>query len=593
MDCELRVLVFALLVIVSTATPAAPTDLDPAFGDRGVARLVGAATTDDGAFHPDQGLAVLVDRGHRFTSNSRVIRLDPAGRVDTNFLPILPLPSPRGNTTIEAVAVTQDGRTVTRQLADWFPGCDFWLTRHLPSGALDNSFGWSGSSQLQQGLRCLTGNLALDRRGDAHFALATATWFSSSTSVLRVDAGGIQIDRLGGMGVTYDTLKWVHDRLAVQSDGRPVAVMRGSESGVAVMRLFGTIPDPRFGTAGLAIALTPEHSRGHDVAIAPDGRIVVVGIGNLRGVPQLVVARFTTDGRVDATFGSGGVKYVEAARAGERVVSARVAVQVDGRIVVAGTVEKVLSSGEPFPRIAAARLTGDGQPDSLFAPAGIADLWWQRGAALSFLLLRHDGRIVMGAAIWSDFSGRLPVTEAAVVQLKGGDDSVARPLRERKAVEYFHAGYGHYFLTADAEEIATLDVTPARGWARTGHTLRVWDGDDPTLQPVCRFWSDGTWSPKSSHFYTPYDAECENVKADPAWYFERNAFKVRMPEGPLGARTCAVASSPLYRAYNNGRTGAPNHRYITDPALLDEMIAQGWTMEGEATTRIFACVPIQ
>jgi hypothetical protein len=40
-------------------------------------------------------------------------------------------------------------------------------------------------------------------------------------------------------------------------------------------------------------------------------------------------------------------------------------------------------------------------------------------------------------------------------------------------------------------------------------------------------------------------------------------------------------------------TGAPNHRYTTDPALLDQLIAQGWSMEGEAQTRVFACVPVQ
>ncbi len=148
-------------------------------------------------------------------------------------------------------------------------------------------------------------------------------------------------------------------------------------------------------------------------------------------------------------------------------------------------------------------------------------------------------------------------------------------------------------MTADAEEIAALDTTFVSGWTRTGRSMRVWDDDHPALAPVCRFWSNQTWAPKSSHFYTPYDAECAGVKTDPAWYFERNAFKVRMPEGALGSRTCPAGSQPLYRAYNNGLTGAPNHRYMTDPALLDELIAQGWTMEGEAQTRVFACVPVQ
>jgi hypothetical protein len=37
--------------------------------------------------------------------------------------------------------------------------------------------------------------------------------------------------------------------------------------------------------------------------------------------------------------------------------------------------------------------------------------------------------------------------------------------------------------------------------------------------------------------------------------------------------------------------GAPNHRYTADAATLDAMIASGWLMEGEANTRVFACVP--
>jgi hypothetical protein len=32
---------------------------------------------------------------------------------------------------------------------------------------------------------------------------------------------------------------------------------------------------------------------------------------------------------------------------------------------------------------------------------------------------------------------------------------------------------------------------------------------------------------------------------------------------------------------------------MIDATLLDEMIAQGWTMEGDGETGIFACVPVQ
>ena len=64
-----------------------------------------------------------------------------------------------------------------------------------------------------------------------------------------------------------------------------------------------------------------------------------------------------------------------------------------------------------------------------------------------------------------------------------------------------------------------------------------------------------------------------------------------MPEGTPGSRVCPIESRPLYRVYNNGLGGAPNHRYTIERRVLDEMVSKGWTMEGEAQTEVFACVP--
>ena len=165
------------------------------------------------------------------------------------------------------------------------------------------------------------------------------------------------------------------------------------------------------------------------------------------------------------------------------------------------------------------------------------------------------------------------------------------PVATASAVEFFHAGYGHYFVTVDLAEIASLDDATVTGWQRTGKSFEVWRSAAAGLEPVCRFWSGQSFAPKSSHFYTPYADECAKVKRDPVWSFEGIAFFAKMPEGAPGARTCPAGTQPLYRAYNEGKSGAPNHRYTTDPAVLDAMIAQGWTMEGETATRVFACVP--
>ena len=50
---------------------------------------------------------------------------------------------------------------------------------------------------------------------------------------------------------------------------------------------------------------------------------------------------------------------------------------------------------------------------------------------------------------------------------------------------------------------------------------------------------------------------------------------------------------PLFRAWNRNERGAPNHRYTTNPFVLDQMAAGGWQFEGDLPTRVFACVPVE
>jgi len=160
------------------------------------------------------------------------------------------------------------------------------------------------------------------------------------------------------------------------------------------------------------------------------------------------------------------------------------------------------------------------------------------------------------------------------------------------AIEYRQAAFDHYFVTANAGEIAQLDGNATSGWARTGESFTVQARSNGAALPVCRFFSGSAYAPQSSHFYTPSPEECDTVDAGPAWEFENLAFFLTLPTGAgQGNGTCPSATVPLYRAYNAMRGGAPNHRYTTRASTLDAMIAQGWIMEGEANTRVFACVP--
>ena len=45
---------------------------------------------------------------------------------------------------------------------------------------------------------------------------------------------------------------------------------------------------------------------------------------------------------------------------------------------------------------------------------------------------------------------------------------------------------------------------------------------------------------------------------------------------------------PLFRLYNNGQGGAPNHRYTTSTVTRGQMLALGWVQEG-AGEGVVAC----
>ncbi len=103
MRTALRCLLASLCFTVPTAALAAPSDLDPAFGDSGIAYIAGAVTLDDGAMYPDGGLAVVVDA--IWFGDNRVLRLDSTGRVDPSFAAIRPQPSAVGTQVMCHTAV--------------------------------------------------------------------------------------------------------------------------------------------------------------------------------------------------------------------------------------------------------------------------------------------------------------------------------------------------------------------------------------------------------------------------------------------------------------------------------------------------------
>jgi Abnormal spindle-like microcephaly-assoc'd, ASPM-SPD-2-Hydin len=158
-----------------------------------------------------------------------------------------------------------------------------------------------------------------------------------------------------------------------------------------------------------------------------------------------------------------------------------------------------------------------------------------------------------------------------------------------EVVEYYHAEWDHYFITAIADEITKLDNGVFKGWARTGYKFKAHAPNTAGSANVCRFFST-SFGVRSSHFYTPFAGECSDVKKNPDWMLESEAvFAIPVPDihGVCPAGTVAV-----YRYYNQGQGGAPNHRYAIEISLRNDMIVvRGWIPEGYGDLGVIMCAP--
>jgi uncharacterized delta-60 repeat protein len=156
------------------------------------------------------------------------------------------------------------------------------------------------------------------------------------------------------------------------------------------------ILDRHFGSNGKVVADFGGSTIGSSVAIQTNGRIIVGGLSSDSSGDSLILARFGRRGRPDATFGSRGVVKQTLGRS---TGALDVALQRDGKIIVAGGLSKGNTSG-----FLILRLRPDGTPDRGFGSDGIVYTTFdQTPTAAHALLLEPDGKILAAGAGSNEF----------------------------------------------------------------------------------------------------------------------------------------------------------------------------------------------
>jgi uncharacterized delta-60 repeat protein len=297
----------------------------------------------------------------------------PASGLDTTFGTGGLVSTPVGGGHGEAVVIQPGGAIVTAGWRTAAAGTDFALTRHDSAGNLDHNFGTGGIVTTDLGG---PGDEAYD---------AALTPDGGVVVVGATDAPGIQKQDFGivrykpdgtpdaGFGssgiVTTDFFAHgdVANAVAVQPDGKIVvagfavdAAGINGDFALARYNANGTL-DTSFGTNGLVTTdLGSQSDDARAVAIQPDGRIVVAGSAG----EAIALARYMPDGKLDAGFGTGGSTVTDL---GSDEVAAGVALTPGGEIVIAG-----YTLGPNLNRdFLLARYRADGTLDSTFGDHGI------------------------------------------------------------------------------------------------------------------------------------------------------------------------------------------------------------------------------
>jgi uncharacterized delta-60 repeat protein len=160
--------------------------------------------------------------------------------------------------------------------------------------------------------------------------------------------------------------------------------------------------DQSFGCRGTVTTRIGSLSWATDVAVQSDSRIIVAGWTGSGSSRDSVLVRYTTDGTLDPSFGSNGIVTTD--MGGEDEPNA-VALQPDGRIVVVGRRE----NRYPDYAYAVARYDRDGKLDPSFGRGGVVTTDFDDYDSATSVAIQPDGKIVVGgnALVRYDSDGSL------------------------------------------------------------------------------------------------------------------------------------------------------------------------------------------
>jgi uncharacterized delta-60 repeat protein len=435
--------------------------LDQTFGIGGKANFPKPAFS----YQPIYDIAIQLDGkvlGTGSVSNGGVgqtliVRLNETGTLDEIFgnggVVVTDFGTPGSSSVGKSISVQSDGNIVSASTFTTAGVKGFAIVRLLPSGAPDPSFGTrDGKAFVQFGTADIEAQsveihpdgkifVAGNARASDVSSIALARLYANGTLDTSFDSDGKVTTHIPGMLASGATVQPNGSVLVTgtnETNGRDLVLVKYRSDGKldqffnhgGIVRLdtanntFGMAviaqPDGRIAVAGVNFEATGarpggmavfrfgengeldlsygdsgistasvgnEKSEAADIALQSDGKILVAGTSGNYPYERAVLARFNTDGVLDSTFGNDGKVVIDTGSEQSRICA--ISILADGKILIAGD-----RAGD-F-RIFLARLDSDGKLDTTFGSNGIVIT--QSNALASSMIVQPDGRIVVSGS---------------------------------------------------------------------------------------------------------------------------------------------------------------------------------------------------
>ncbi len=337
--------------------------------------------------------------------NFIVTRFNSNGTVDTSFgtngSAITPVGAAGVSDTANAIEI-QTINSEERIVVVGSTGSDFAVVRYNPDGTLDATFDADGIVITSIRSSVDTANGVAIQRSTNKIVVAGMSRSDLGGGTFNDDFALVRYNSDGSLDVTFDTDGKVTTNISVVDAARDVVIqeidgLSKIVAGGISMRPWpyhdftlvryndnGAV-DTTFGTNGRALtAIGIYEDQIHALALQPDNKIVAAGFARTgtNGVnSDFALARYNADGSLDTSFASCGKIITATAAANGTDLAYGVAVQPDGKVVVAGHTQQAASVNDDLavlrymPNGSAASPTsidfdGDGRTDVAVYRAG-------------------------------------------------------------------------------------------------------------------------------------------------------------------------------------------------------------------------------